>query len=517
MEDIFDYDVFLSFASSDEDMVRPIWQELCLSGLRVFWSDATLKQKLGESWFDSIQSSLERSRHFLLVSSQSSMSSEWVKREYQAFYNHCYSQGGRRLIPLLARNCTISHLPIFLRQLQAVELADPDSVKAIIRLLGGSNLEKLKADLAEKEQENKKLTQEVARLELEFLSMRQELASTRQEKTDRNENLSRAVAGNQEDTSSKLGSEVSTSGSSFASPISKLAGWMQESRESLKRLAAPTEKEVRAAVGKAVGEVKLQSAGYSGYADVNSALVGKKLHDSCQGTEIPVLCSLLEEGEVDWAKRTAIYLLLKFCSCQKNPPELARQALEMFCLTLPSGPDANVAAQAIKQIPLPLEEKWGCLIGQVELASSGMGHLLIDCLSMLTKPEKRMVTGKAVSDMLEVASEPLLVTACIQALKAINYRDATPQIRQVMSLGGSLNKAGQVAKLLADWNDTKSADLVKEAIDRWRFSEGDPYSFGVLVEAYYRLGGPSTTTFISEVIIEAPGDLLPTSLGRFTE
>ena len=40
----FDYDVFLSFSASDEGLVRPVWQELCLSGLRVFWSDATLKR-----------------------------------------------------------------------------------------------------------------------------------------------------------------------------------------------------------------------------------------------------------------------------------------------------------------------------------------------------------------------------------------------------------------------------------------------------------------------------------------
>src|SRR5208337_552870 len=97
MEEMFDYDIFLSFAVADETIVRPIWQELCLSGLRVFWSDATLKQRLGESWFDNIESSLERSRHFVLVVSPSSMASEWVRREYKAFYNHCYQAGVRRL------------------------------------------------------------------------------------------------------------------------------------------------------------------------------------------------------------------------------------------------------------------------------------------------------------------------------------------------------------------------------------------------------------------------------------
>ena len=69
MEEVFDYDVFLSFASSDEEFARPIWQELCLSGLRVFWSDASLKQRLGEAWYESIQSSLVRSRHLIVIAS----------------------------------------------------------------------------------------------------------------------------------------------------------------------------------------------------------------------------------------------------------------------------------------------------------------------------------------------------------------------------------------------------------------------------------------------------------------
>jgi hypothetical protein len=31
MPDVFEYDVFLSFASADEKIVKPIWQDLCQS------------------------------------------------------------------------------------------------------------------------------------------------------------------------------------------------------------------------------------------------------------------------------------------------------------------------------------------------------------------------------------------------------------------------------------------------------------------------------------------------------
>ena len=70
MSGIFEYDLFLSFAKTDEKIVKPIWQEMCLAGLRVFWSDSTLKDKIGESWFEVIQSSLEQSQHFVLICSK---------------------------------------------------------------------------------------------------------------------------------------------------------------------------------------------------------------------------------------------------------------------------------------------------------------------------------------------------------------------------------------------------------------------------------------------------------------
>ena len=117
MPDPFDYDVFLSFASGDETLVKPIWQELCLSGLRVFWSNSTLKERLGESWFDNVESALERSRHFILIASEAGMASEWVRREYKAFFSHCYKSGVRRLFPIVTPSFEIERLPLLLRDL----------------------------------------------------------------------------------------------------------------------------------------------------------------------------------------------------------------------------------------------------------------------------------------------------------------------------------------------------------------------------------------------------------------
>ena len=147
MTDPFEYDVFLSFSSADEEIVKPIWQELCSNGLRVFWSDSTLKKEIGNSWFDVIEKSLERSRHMLLVCSSNSMSSKWVQREYRAFFDYCYSPNSRRLIPLLAREFPPTSLPLFLRELQVGRVSNSNFIQEIIPILGGVNFEKLQQEL----------------------------------------------------------------------------------------------------------------------------------------------------------------------------------------------------------------------------------------------------------------------------------------------------------------------------------------------------------------------------------
>jgi hypothetical protein len=63
----FNYDIFISFAAEDQDLVRPLWRELTTAGFRVFWSDAALRDRVGSSWFDVIQEALSHSRHLLII------------------------------------------------------------------------------------------------------------------------------------------------------------------------------------------------------------------------------------------------------------------------------------------------------------------------------------------------------------------------------------------------------------------------------------------------------------------
>ena len=141
MTEKFDYDVFLSFSSQDEKIARSIWEMLTKRGLRVFWSDSTLKLKGGENWYDIISKSLESSRHLILLWSSKSAVSKWVKMEYQSFDSHFFDPPDRLIIPIVVRGNQHSSLPPFLRRMQALSYdsvdTEEESFEKLVLALGG--------------------------------------------------------------------------------------------------------------------------------------------------------------------------------------------------------------------------------------------------------------------------------------------------------------------------------------------------------------------------------------------
>jgi hypothetical protein len=85
----FEFDIFLSFSSRDIDYVRTIRDELTGYGMRVFFSDDTLRNKKGVSFFELIDHALQNSKNFVLICTPNSMQSEYVKAEYETFYQEC--------------------------------------------------------------------------------------------------------------------------------------------------------------------------------------------------------------------------------------------------------------------------------------------------------------------------------------------------------------------------------------------------------------------------------------------
>jgi len=150
----FDYDVFLSFASLNESLARSLYEWLTGSGLRVFWSDETLKKRVGQSWFRVIEESLEASKHMVLLWSEEAQNSKFVQMEYETFRSETIQDDDRLLIPSHLNGYGPEHMPLSMRHLQCYSL-DGD-LKDLISSLGG-RYEQL-------EIQNEKLRQEVEAL-----------------------------------------------------------------------------------------------------------------------------------------------------------------------------------------------------------------------------------------------------------------------------------------------------------------------------------------------------------------
>lgn len=491
---MFDYDVFLSFASDDEEVVRPLWQQFCLSGLKVFWSDATLKQRLGESWFDSIQSALERSRHFVLVVSPSSMTSEWVKREYKAFYNHCYQAGVRRLVPVLAGTFHVSKLPLLLKDLQVSHLNEPTSVDTLISLLGGEDFNALRNRLAELENQNHALLEQVARLRIDSAAAQAANAPLG----------SPAIAS---DISSGQSGTLTTSTANPARSGSQPEGAefaaQSDSPKQLLQLP-PSDPEIRERVERAIKEMQVQ--GGMGLSDNNSVAVWRTLNRELAGREIPELCHLLAKGH-QWDITVKALLLLNYSAVR--PGAMVWQSLILGALENHLTTAGHVQDAALRLVPkLHVERRdiWRCLfealqIAQDSRAASSIARIICD----FTPPEEREKTGAVLLDALFFFDDSNYDDTIKTAIGCLNYRAAIPTLREAFSRYASTKAHYKVmcaAGLLADWDDKGAVPYMRGYIDGTYRESGSTAYFHVM-KGLYRIEGSSCATYIADRILNS--------------
>ena len=154
----YEYDVFLSFSSKDEDFVKAVSAELRAYNLRVFMSNDSLAKDAGKPFFERINHALGNSQHFLLASTPNAMQSGWVQHEYSSFFSQQYipSKGKRKLMILKGPDFEFKLLPQLLRTIQASE-----SVEQVIKQLVRPS------QLQNKIQEEEKLKQQLKQQKLE--------------------------------------------------------------------------------------------------------------------------------------------------------------------------------------------------------------------------------------------------------------------------------------------------------------------------------------------------------------
>lgn len=131
LEEEEDYDVFISFKSTDEDgnptkergVARRIYDELEKRGIKTFFSEVTLRDRIGEDYEPIIYKALYSCKFFILVvASEENMNSAWVKNEWSRFRDRVFDEN------LTGAGCAVfegispSALPAFLRG-QGINLA----------------------------------------------------------------------------------------------------------------------------------------------------------------------------------------------------------------------------------------------------------------------------------------------------------------------------------------------------------------------------------------------------------
>lgn len=116
----FEYDIFVSFARQNAIEAKSISEKLRGYGLKIFLSDEALKANVGESFFEKISYALKNSKDFVLVWSIHAQNSQWVKTEYETFFNEFSMKQGvkRRLIVYKTKNFDPQTVPLLLRKLQ---------------------------------------------------------------------------------------------------------------------------------------------------------------------------------------------------------------------------------------------------------------------------------------------------------------------------------------------------------------------------------------------------------------
>lgn len=111
-------EVFLSHSSQDAAVTRRIAETLRNHAVPVWYSETNIVA--AQQWHDEIGNALRRCDWFVLLLSESSIASQWVKMELQYALNH--SQYFERILPVMLEECDYESLSWTLGAFQMVNL-----------------------------------------------------------------------------------------------------------------------------------------------------------------------------------------------------------------------------------------------------------------------------------------------------------------------------------------------------------------------------------------------------------
>ena len=125
-------DIFICYRSADQNgapteertAARRIYDELARRNIKTFFSEITLKSRLGEDFEPIIYKALYSCKFFILVAfSEENINAPWVKNEWSRFRDREQEEHLNGACCAVFKNISASQLPPFLRSQQGINLA----------------------------------------------------------------------------------------------------------------------------------------------------------------------------------------------------------------------------------------------------------------------------------------------------------------------------------------------------------------------------------------------------------
>lgn len=560
----YEHDVFLSFTAEDEELARPVWDELRRAGLSVFWSSASLGA--GANFLDTIQSALLGSRHFLVVYTARAAASDWVKEEIDAFYERCYvhNKESRKILFYRRGFVDPGAKHPFLAKIQCAE-----SIPEVVSALSGVDYEGI--------------LRENAALQRRVLELEDALAAARR---------AASTPPVVEPVSAVLPSSEPQAPSSAAAD--DVVG-------ELRRDEPRGQSEDEGVIGEVLLEAveamdaALVSSGAGMYSSVsvaegNAARVWRPIHERFGGLEIPVLGRMIEGSSSSinrdregWTRRVRCVLLLR--RSVGTPVGRAHVPAIFESLRGPLAGDPFLQKPALEIVTggsVEPAKKWAFLDSVLdEAVASGqpeggaMGALIAAYVSLTPAARREATTAKLldfiersddasalhaaatalkqmgardivrrVGEILEVgdprrsvpvldvlaptcgrAAGPAIVEAlrstgdsairqsAVRALRALGYREGAPAVRELLAWGDA-TAAREAASALMEWRDAASVAPLREALERYRLGN-DGSTITSLFSALRAIGGAEVSPYLVQVLLEALPQAQQYLLGTF--
>ncbi len=136
-------EVFLSHSSHDVEVTTRIAETLRNHGIPVWYSATNIRG--AQQWQDEIGRALKRCDFFIVLLSNHSIVSEWVKRELSYALNH--TQYSEKILPVTLEFCDYESLSWTLGSFQMVDLMRDyeDGCRSILNTWGfGLDVDKLR-------------------------------------------------------------------------------------------------------------------------------------------------------------------------------------------------------------------------------------------------------------------------------------------------------------------------------------------------------------------------------------